>query len=242
MDSLKLYTKNQIVTESKNRLEKIAHLLDDSDFEDMLQQSISWMDQVVFSPRVVIFKPEDFITYKGGNFVDVSHLKIDVVNNVYYSSESDGQTNFYFPELGLLPFLTQGTGFSALGNITSYINLKGNLNLMSRQMELNGDYELWPRDEEGKQLLQLKHKDLTRVEYLPNLDRDADSWVLYDSEYRTLKDIIFDKCNLFNAEMQISAQSLGIGDKAQSLVTYWENKLEKDKKEFTDSVLVTYLA
>lgn len=242
MVSLKKYTKEFIISEMKQRFTKIASLLDDSDYDDMLKQALTWLDQAIFNPREVIIKPEDFILYNGGNFVDVTNLKIDVINNVYYSSESDGQTNFYFPELGILPFITQGTGFATMGSIENYMALKTNLNMMGRQMDLTGDYELWPADENGNRLLQLRHKQMTRIEYLPSIDREADSWVLYDVEYSAFKDVYFDLCARFNAEQQMNATSLGVGKEAKTLVDYYDNKLTKDKEEFSAKALVTYLA
>ena len=40
----------------------------------------------------------------------------------------------------------------------------------------------------------------------------------------------------------MSAQALGVSKETTNLVEYWNKKLEKDKKEFTDKSLVTYLA
>ena len=85
-------------------------------------------------------------------------------------------------------------------------------------------------------------KDIIRIEFLPNIDRNAESWSLYDFEYAALKDIIFDKCNLLNAEMQMSATTLGVAKEISNVINYWKDKLEKDIKEFQDKALVTYLA
>lgn len=242
MVSLKKYTKEQILTEGNNRFKKIASMLDKEDLEDMLQQALSWLDEAIFTPRQILVKPEDFIDYKGGHFVDVSNQKIDVINNVYYHDNFDEQMNTILPEVGIMPFLLGGYTFTSLTSVFDYINLRSNLNGMIRQLELDGDYELWDRDEEGHQLLQLRKVGLTKVEYLPSIDRDDESWYLYDFEYAALKDVLFDMCNLFNAEMQMSAQALGVGKESQNIAQYWASKLEKDKKEFSDKALVTYIA
>ena len=242
MVSLKKYTKEQILTEGNNRFKKIASMLDREDLEDMLEQSLSWLDQTVFTPRAVIFKTEDVISYKGGWFIDVSRMKIDVINNVYYRDTFDEQLNTILPEVGLMPFIVGGNTFNSISSVADYLALRSNLNMMNRQLRFNGDYELWPVDEEGRQLLQVKNNNIIRIEFLPNIDRDAEEWYLYDFEYATLKDILFDKCNIFNYEQIMSAQTLGISKESSNLLDYWTKKLEEDKKEFTDKSLVTYLA
>lgn len=242
MVSLKKYTKEQILTEGSSRFKKIASLLDKEDFEDMLQQTLSWLDMTIFYPRILQVEADQVINYKGGWFVDVSNQKIDVINNVYYQDTFDEMLNSIVPECGLMPFIVGGTTFHSLSGIADYIALRTNLNNMMRQMDLDGDYELWPQDSEGRQLLQVKKQGMLKIEFLPSIDRDADEWYLYDFEYAAIKDILFDKCNLFNAEQQMSAQALGVGKEAENLAKYWADKLEKDEKEFTDKSLVTYIA
>ncbi len=242
MYTVKKYTKEQILTEGNSRFKKIAFMLDREDLEDQFQQALSWLDQVIFSPRVLLVKPENFIDYKGGHFVDVSNQKIDVINNVYYHDNFDEQMNTILPEIGLLPLILGGNNFTSLSSVYDYIALRSNLNGMIRQLDLDGDYELWPRDEEGHQLLQLRKVGLTKVEYLPSIDRDAEEWYLYDFEYASLKDVLFDLCNLFNAENQMSAQALGVGKESQNLAEYWQKKLEKDEEKFSKKALVTYIA
>ena len=242
MVSLKKYTKKQILTEGDSRFKKIASLLDKEDMEDQLQQTLSWMNDVVFTPRAILIKPEMVMNYNGGYFVDVTPYKIDVINNAYYTDTFEDQLNTILPEVGLMPYILGGQTFTSLSSIADYLALRTNLSLMARQLELDGDYELWPVDEEGRQLLQVKNNKLMRLDYLPNIDRNADEWYLYDNEYAAIKDVLFDKCNLFNAEMQLSATSLGVGKEAQTLTTYWQNKIDKDQKKFEDSTLVTYIA
>ena len=240
MVSLKKYTKEQILTEGNNRFKKIASMLDKEDLEDMLQQALTWLDQVIFTPRAILFKPEDVMGYNGGYFIDVTPYKIDVINNVYYADSQEYFGNIFFPELGILPYISSGSNIN-LGNISNYLALVSNLNMIYRQTEMEGDYELWPVDEQGRQLLQVKNNKIIRIEYLPNIDRDATEWYLYDYEYGALKDVLFDMCNIFNYEQLMSAQSLGVSKETTNLVEYWSKKLEADKKEFQDKVLVTAL-
>jgi hypothetical protein len=242
MVSLKKYTREQVLTEGNNRFKKIASLLDKEDLEDMLEQSLSWLDEAIFTPREMIIQRDDIIGYKGGFFVDVSNQKIDVINNVYYEDTFGEQVNVLFPELGILPFISNSGGITTLSTVADYISLKGNLNMINRQLEMDGDYELWPRDENGLQLLQVRTQGMMRVEFLPSIDRDATEWYLYDYEYAALKDVLFDKCNLFNAEMQMSATALGVGKESEALANYWKTKLQEDMDNFSAKALVTYIA
>ena len=238
MVSLKKYTKEQILTEGNNRFKKIASMLDKEDLIDMLQQALSWLDQAIFTPRAILFKSEDVMNYNGGWFIDVSPYKIDVINNVYYSSEQEYMGNLFFPELGIMPYISGGTTID-LTKIADYLGLVTNLNLIRRQTQMNGDYELWPIDEQGRQLLQVKSPRIIRIEYLPNIDRNDNEWYLYDYEYASLKDVLFDMCNIFNYEQIMSAQTLGVSKESSNLLDYWSKKLENDKKEFNDKSLIT---
>lgn len=242
MVSLRKYTKEYILNEVKHRFKKIASLLDDTDFDDQFRDALSWLDQSIFTPRAVLIKPEDFVEYNGGIFVDVSRMHIDVINNVYFADTNAQSFNTILPELGLLPFITNGSSLTQLGDISTYINIKTNINMMNRQLDLNGDYELFPIDEDGRQMLQLRTPNLTRLEFLPNLAYEQDYWYLYDNEYALLKNLTFAMCNLFNAEMQMSAQSLGVGKEANNLASYWEKKIEDIKEKFQDSVMINYMA
>ena len=236
MVSLKKYTKKQILTEGDHRFKKIAQTLDEEDLEDMLQQSLSWLDQAIFTPRAILFKPEDVMGYKGGCFIDVTPYKIDVINNVYYADDQEYMGNIFFPELGIMPFISGGS-YINISNVADYLSLVSNLNEIRRQTEMDGDYELWPVDEQGRQLLQVKNNKIIRIEYLPNLDRDATEWWLYDYEYASLKDVLFDKCNIFNYEQLMSAQALGVSKETTNLVEYWNKKLEADNKALVTAIM-----
>ena len=242
MVSLKKYTKNQILTEAKQRFNKIASLLDDEDYVDMMEQTMSWLDQSIFTPRAIIFKPEDVILYNGGYFIDVTGYSIDVINNAYYKDTFEDSLNTILPEIGLMPYILGAQTFTSLSSVADYLALRTNLNLMSRQLGIDGDYELWPVDENGRQLLQVKNNNIIRIEFLPSIDRQAESWSLYDFEYSAVKDILFDKCNLYNAEMQMSASALGVAKEITNVINYWKEKLANDIKEFQDKSLVTYIA
>lgn len=240
--SLKQYTKEQIITEQKNRMAKIASLLDDSDYEDMLQQALTWLDQVIFNPRAVIIEPQNIISYKGGWFVDVTALKVDTINNVYYQETFEDNLNTILPEVGLMPFICGYQTFTSISSVAEYLQIKGNLNAINRDLRMNGDYELFPKESDGRQLLQVRNNNMIRMEFLPSIDRDDGSWYLYDFEYSSVKDLLFAMLNKLNAQIQFSASSLGVGKDAKNLIDYWDSEIEKVKKEFQDKVLITYIA
>ena len=242
MNYIKQYSKGFVLQDAKDRFDKIASMLDDKDYDDVLKESLTWLNSAIYSPRVIIVNPEDFIFYKGGNFVDVTDLKIDVINNVYYQDTFNESINTILPEVGLLPLICGNKHFTTLGSIADYLILKSNLNMMGRQLESDGDYELFPQDETGKRLLQLRNKALTRIEFLPFIDRDSEEWYLYDEEYSALKNVMYCICNIRNYEQIMSAQTLGVSKEASNLIDYWDKKLEATKKEFQDKVLINYIA
>ena len=240
--TLKQYTREKIIEEAKGRFSKIASLLDDTDYDDMLQQAVSWLDQVVFTPRAVIVEPKDIISYRGGWFIDVTAMKVDVINNCYYQETFEDNLNTILPEVGLMPFICGYQTFTSVSSVAEYLQIKSNLNMIYRDLNMNGDYELFPKDEKGRQLLQVRNNKMVRIEFLPALDRDDESWYLYDFEYSALKDLLFAMLNRLNAQIQMSASTLGVGKEAKTLVDYWDSEIEKVKKEFSDKVLVTYIA
>lgn len=242
MISLKTYTKERLLEDVKHRFEKIANMLDDGDFEDYLGEAISYLSESMYSPRSMIFTPNDFTSYQDKDaFIDVTDLKIDVINRVYFGDQQFNQ-NFFFEELGLMPFIAQSSGLvTTITSVTNFMNTQSNFNMMNRQMRLIDDFELLPITADGRQLLQLRNKGLTWVEFLPSLDYSDDEWNLFDHEYQMVKKLTFALLNLANAEMQISAVTLGVGSEAQSLVSYWKSKIDDIKKDWQEHHKITAL-
>ena len=241
MNALKEVFRKELLESNRERFSKAATMLDPSDEDEQLRRAVAWLDQAMFAPRSAVVEAKDMMTYKGGTFVDVTALRIDVVNAVYYQENLADQTNELLPDVGIMPFLLGGSSFTSLSSVAKYLKLKTNLNLMNRQLNMDGDFELWPMDSEGRRLLQLRNMKPTRIEFLPSLDPEAESWWLYAYEERALKDVLFDMCHLFNAELVMSATPLGTGKEGKELADYWGKKLEADKKEFSDKALVTAL-
>lgn len=238
MVSLKERKREKLTAELQTRFAgKVATLLDPSDFDSVINRSISRLDQVMYTPRNVIFDETSFI--EGTNFIDVTPLRIDAINTVYFSNNI--QMNMMFPELGFLPFVSSGPGLGILEGAVSYLELQSTLNLLNRQLNVIDDYELWPTNKEGQQLLQIRNKGLIRLEYLPNLPEEADSWYLFDPEYLFLKELVWVELNIFNAEAQASASGIGVGKEALALAEYWGRQRERIETQFVGSKVITYL-
>ena len=243
MVSLKNYPRETLKNEIKHRFEKIANMLDDTDFDDYLNETITYLSETLYNPRSVIFQEDDMITIENGNgtFVDVTPLKIDAINRVYYADRQYLNTSF-MDDIGLMPFIAKASGLmSSIADVTNYINLQSNFNSLNRQMELIDDFELMPVDSKGRQLLQLRNKGLTWVEFLPMIDYSDDSWLLFDHEYAMVKKLAFALLNRANAEMQFSASALGIGSEAKSILDYWDNKIKEIKEDWMNHQIITAL-
>lgn len=242
MVSLKKYTRERIVVEIKSRFKKIASTLDESDFDDYINKAITYLSESLYNPRSMIFTPEQMI-YEGnyGPFVDVTNLRIDAITRVYFADKST-MTNSFMDDIGFLPFIAKASGLmTSLADITNYVNLQTNFNMMNRHMELIDDFELLPITSDNRQLLQLRKQGLTWVEYLPQIDYSEDEWLLYDHEYVFVKDYAFALLNLANAEYQMSAVALGVGSEAQTLVNYWEKKASTLRDDWEKHAIITAL-
>ena len=243
MISVKQHSKQELLECTKKRFDKIANLLDEEDYLDFIEESINHLNEVLYNPRSCIFEAKDYVTYNGsGTFLDVTDLKIDEICNVYYSDKDQYNANFFFEELGLLPFISQSSGFAnTLSQVANFLLLQSNLNSMNRQMQLCNDWELWPIDKAGKQMLQMRTATITRVEFLPYIDYSVAEWVLFDHEWAFLKKLVFAKCMRRNVEIQASASTLGVAKEANNLVTYWSTQEEKLIEDFSKHQIITYL-
>lgn len=242
MVSLKQYKKTEIIEKLKQIASKTAMVLDDDDIAFCLERSIGKLNEVMFDPRCVIFDNEHLTTKNGSVFVDVTSFKMDVINTVYYAkNESDNFLSSATLGIGFFPWLSSITGVSFLSDVTGYLILQGNLNALNRQLTLVDDYELWPTDSDGRQLLQIRSDpQLFICEYLPFIDSEDDSWYLYNQEYQLVLE--YTRCLMYqrNQEAVASASSLGFGKDALSLVQYWEKQADKALKDFTDHTIITY--
>jgi hypothetical protein len=238
MVSIKERKRESILTDLKSLTSKIPMILDESDFVLQLERAVRNLDEKIYNPRSVVFDDAS------SGLVDVTAYHIDEINNVYYSPES-GETLLAGLDLGvgLMPLLSsQSMPITSLGSITDYLILKNVLNSIQRKMLNIDDYTLLPITADGRQLLQVKNPGkLLHVEYLPYLDPQWDSWFLFENEYQYLINLAYAFVCHANVEVQAQAQLLGVGEKANSLVQYWSEKIKELQKSFEDSATINFM-
>jgi hypothetical protein len=240
MVSLRERKKADLVGDVLVRTAKIPKLIDEDEIIRQVERTIRILDERMFNPRNFLF---DNSLVADGSFVDVTPLMIDEINNVYYAAETNQvAADVGGLGLGLLPFLSSSTNFFSLESVIDYINLQSVLNMMSRHMNLYGDWELWPVDAQGRQKLQINNSGkLFRIEYLPYLNPELDSWYLYENEYQFVKELAYLYTCHVNAELQSQALLLGVAKDAITIVNYWDKKITEWIKQFVDSSIITYI-
>jgi hypothetical protein len=213
-------------------------ILDESDYGLQLERAVRDLDARIFNPRSIVFDDAS------NGVVDVTVYHIDEINAVYYSPDS-GETLLAGLDLGvgIMPLLaSQSMPISSLGSITDYLILKNVLNSIQRKMMNIADYTLLPMTADGRQLLQVKNPGkLLWVDYLPYIDPAWSSWSLFENEYQYLVELAFCFICHANVEAQAQAQLLGVSEKANSLLQYWDGKIEKLQKAFAESSIIDYI-
>jgi len=213
-------------------------VLDPSDFKIQIERAVRKLDELLFNPRSVIFT-----NAVNGN-LDVTALHIDEINTVYYSQDSANSLMGGLDlGLGIMPILTAQTmPLSSLESMVDYLIIKGLINSLQRKMLNTWDYVLLPMNAEGRQILQIKNPgNLFWVEYLPYLDPMWDEWEMYENEYSFVTELSYAYICHANVEITAQATMLGVGKEAATLTSYWNDKIEKIIKEFSDSTIINYI-
>jgi len=214
-------------------------VMDPSDYSLQLERAVRKLDELLFNPRSTIF------TNASNGNVDVTALHIDEITAVYYSQDSASSLLGGLDlGLGIMPILTsQMMPLSSLESMIDYLLIRNVYNSIQRKMMNAWDYTLLPMNSEGKQFLQVKNPgNLFWCEFLPYIDPMDTEWELYENEYSFVIELAYDYICHANVEAQSQVSILGVGKEAANLVTYWENKIEKLIKEFTDSSVIHYIA
>lgn len=244
MVSLYKRERGEFLQTLKGLATKYAVILDDSDLEYVLNKAVSELDKMMYNPRQVIFDGQCLTQKEGYTLVDVTNYKIDAICNVYYSPNiSDNFISDASLGVGLMPWLSSLWGLSVVSDISGYLILQGNLNMINRRMANQDDYFLMPVDSDGRQLLQIRRNpELFILEFLPHLEPKAESWYMFEHEFQFVLE--YARCEMFlrNAEIMMSAQPLGFGDKVDSQINYWKEKENSVVKEFKDSQIITYIS
>ena len=239
MVSLRPREKAGLVQYLENRTSKMPIILDPSDFVLQIERAVRRLDEAMFNPRSVI------LTDASNGLIDVTALNIDEINTVYYSQDSLSTLMGGMDlGVGIMPILTANAmPLSSLESMVDYLVVKNLINLVQRKMMNAWDYTLLPMDAQGRQYLQVRNPgNLFWIEFLPYIDPARESWELYENEYQFLTELAFAYVCHANAEIQAQSVLLGVGKEAVTLTQYWDGKIEKLIKEFTDSALINYLA
>lgn len=233
MDLLKTYTKAQLLDDFSVRSRSIPLILEPDEVERVMRQAVRTLDQEVYSPRHMLLK----CAYNG-QMVDVTDYHIASITRVAYSGSS--ATSLIDGEIGLLPFLSaQGAGTGLIENVMDLFLVQRVINGIKRFMNTY-DWELWPPDENGREMLQVRNPgSLMEVEFLPVLDDAAPAWELYQKEFTFVSELFYRMANLQNTEVQAQASLLGVSKEASNLVSYWREQVASCIKDWKDSAVVT---
>ena len=213
-------------------------VLDPSDFELQLERAIRKLDESLYNPRSVILTRAD-----NGN-IDVTALQIDEINTVYYSQDSMSSLMGGLDlGVGMMPILSaQMMPLSSLESMVDYLILKTVMNMIQRKMLNTFDYTLLPMDVNGHQYLQVRNPgSLFWVEFLPYINPSDTVWELYEHEYQFVLELAYAYICHANVEAQAQVSILGVGKEAIQLVQYWNDKIDKILKEFSDTEIISYI-
>lgn len=243
MVSLQKVTRGQLEDYLRQQSSKMAMVLDDEDISAIIGEAVATLDQFLYEPRSCVFERSHMVQKNGGTFIDVTGFKIDEICNVYYSStDNDDFIKGASLGIGFFPWLSSMYGISFIHDVIGYLIIQGNLNKISRQLGTVDDYQLWPLDADGRQLLQIRaNPELFWLDFLPWLSSNDDSWFLYEFELLFLKTIC--RCEMFvrNAEIIAAASPLGFGKDVESQLQYWRDKKKEEIEHFTTSRTLAWL-
>jgi hypothetical protein len=232
MDNLKTYTQQQFFDDLTIRIQKIPLLSDIEELKRCFKQCIRDFDEVVFLPRHVLIK-----NAVNGAMVDVTDFHIDEINRVYFSNDST--VNAITGELGILPFISaQGGSVGMLDSLIDFFVMQRVINGLKRYTN-TFDWELWPPDENGRLLLQVRNPgSLIIVDFIPYFDADIGSWELFAREKSFIDELFYRRVNLQNMESQAQALPIGGSKEAQTLVQYWEKRVDDHIKDWKEKASI----
>jgi hypothetical protein len=236
--SLRERKKAVLIADLKARTSKMPLLLDDSDFVLHVDRTIRVLDERLFNPRSIVF------TDAANGQVDVTALRIDEINAVYFSADSsESLLGGLDLGVGIMPIISsQMMPISSLDSMVDYLILKNVINSMRRKMVNTDDYTLLPLTADGRQILQVRNPGkLFWCEFLPYIQPEDDSWALFENEYSFVFELAFRYICHANAEAQVQASLLGVSKEVMTLVQYWDTQIKELVKAFDESSLINYI-
>jgi len=226
---LKTYVRTSIANTLVNRSRKFARMMDDNDINDILSACIRKLDEQLNSPR-------DLVITSATRSVDLTSYGIDEVCNVIFSDDHGMSASPVGAEVGLMPFIMRGAGIGNFTNVIEFLQMKSTLNIMNRQLRTSPDYEY-----KGGTMYFNRPFAMVDIEYLAYLDAESPQWDLYQMEYEYLLERCWRMLNMRNAEAQMSATTLGIGEKAVQVAEYWSKKVAEIDTEWLEKGAITYV-
>jgi hypothetical protein len=215
------------VDEMRIRSQKFPWSLGQSDVENIIKNSLQKLNNMVNLPRILIIRNP----VKGGNILPP---EVDEIVNVKTSLED---LDPLIKDFGMMPLITNSFPVWDFEGVQDYLLMKGNLNMIRRQMKTASDWEVW----EGKLVINMAFKAIA-VEYLPALNFEDGKWFLYPPEDNFMQELSWIGCNLRNAEALTGANFLGVAKEYDNVLSYWKDKEDKCVKDFKDSSIITYMA
>lgn len=234
MISLRARTAIDIKNNWKQRALKNATVLDEDDYDRVLERTMRVMNDVVHNPRnLLIHGPIMRVDLSALNAPGQPDVAVDEILNVMFSAEQF--FNQLLPEVGILPFLLGSTRYLILDTVVDYLALKGSLNILSRQLRTAPDWEYYPP------ILQFNGTyNAAKVEYLPYFDPSLVSWWLFENEYRFVLDYGWTDCMMEHNEALYGAAILGAYKEAGDVLNYWTTKKQKLYDDFVNSAIIVY--
>jgi hypothetical protein len=218
--------KSFYIDEMKLRSQKFPWMIGQSDVENVIKNALQRLNLMVSLPRLLLIRNP----VKGGNLLP---LDVDEIVNVKTSLED---LDPLIKDFGMLPLITSSFPIWDFEGVTDYLIMKGNLNMIRRQMKTAIDWEVY----EGKIILNQYFK-AAAIEYLPFISIDQGEWYVYPNEDNFVQDLSWIGCNVRNTEALLSAGYLGVAKEYENVLTYWSEKEDKIIKEFKDSSVITYM-
>jgi hypothetical protein len=225
----KTYTRANIVQLLKNRARSFARMLDDYDIDDIISTCMRKLDESVNAPR-------DLVISSYARSVDLTAYNVDEICAIYFSDNQGMSASPVGAEVGLMPFIMRGAGMGNFTNVIEFLQMKATLNIMNRQLRTAPDYEY-----KGGTIYFNRPYAMVDIEFLPYLDASAVEWDLYQLEYHYFFERCWCEMNLRNAEAQMSATVLGIGEKATPVADHWTTKIDKLDLEWLDKGAISYV-
>lgn len=224
---LRLYKRDELVTETQTRLRNSPTLLQEVDITNIINNSVMFFSSSITTPR--------YIAISGNTGTDIT-LPNDVesINRVIFPAET-GMVNLFRGTIDLIPLLQGNRRTMDFENLQMWLLTLDTLTMISAYFDGGNWWEWVPP------ILKLtKSYESLFVEYLPFLDETADEWYLFNDEIMFLKDHVFNSAMVRNSQSLVNAQYIGVGNEYASVLEYWNAQLAALEDNWAKKALVMW--